>query len=438
MSLAPGVLIAQRYELIRLLGEGGMGVVWSALHTVTQKPVALKFLKAPASQEMILRFIREARAVGSVRHPNVIEIHDIFTLDDGLPAMVMDLLEGESLADKLERSGALAWDELARIMVPVLSAVGAAHAAGVIHRDLKPDNIFLSQLGDGRVAPIVFDFGICKLNPTESLVGNSSALTEAGFMMGTPAYMAPEQVYAEADVDARADVWALGVIMYECATGKRPVEGESLGQMIKIITTGPITPIDHVAPHLPPLFSDLINRMLRHDRNERPADLREPLATLRGLLPAPAQDSANDWLAPSIPPPRTTSGEPSTISHRPRSPSGVASPIVSNTHQAEPSGPTARTLLLGLLALTALGFVAGLLLLGRHASPATAASSLAERNPAPPVSSTPLSTAPRAANTANTDTSASVTAAAPASAAHKRQRAPSVVSGFQSFNTGRK
>jgi hypothetical protein len=141
-----GIVIAQRYELIRLLGEGGMGVVWSALHTVTQKPVALKFLKAPASQEMIARFIREARAVGSVRHPNVIEIHDIFTLEDGLPAMVMDLLEGESLADRLERSGAFAWGELQRIMVPVLSAVGAAHAAGVVHRDLKPVRDFTRSL----------------------------------------------------------------------------------------------------------------------------------------------------------------------------------------------------------------------------------------------------------------------------------------------------
>jgi serine/threonine protein kinase len=314
MDLAPGVVVAQRYELIRLLGEGGMGVVWSALHRVTQKPVALKFLKPPASPELTLRFLREARAVGAVRHPNVIEIHDIFTLDDGLPAMVMDLLEGESLADRLERGGALAWEELVRIMIPVLAAVGAAHAAGVVHRDLKPDNIFLSRLGDGRTEPIVFDFGICKLNPSESLVGNTSALTETGFMMGTPAYMAPEQVYAEADVDARADVWALGVILYECATGKRPVDGESLGQMIKIITAGPITPIEQVAPHLPAEFSALVNRMLRHDRKERPADLREPFAVLRGLVPVNDQSgSASNWLAPSIPPPRGAAAQAADV-----------------------------------------------------------------------------------------------------------------------------
>jgi serine/threonine protein kinase len=340
------------------------------------------------------------------------------------------------LADRLERSGALPWQELLRIMVPVLSAVGTAHAAGVIHRDLKPDNIFLSQLGDSRTEPIVFDFGICKLSPTESLVGNTSALTETGFMMGTPAYMAPEQVYAEADLDARADVWALGVILYECATGKRPVEGESLGQMIKVITSGPITPIEQVAPHLPPQLSELINRMLKHNRKERPMDLREPFAVLRALLPVSDQSgSASNWLAPSISRAPTTAADPSAISRRPRSPSGVATPLLASESEPGPRGSTAKTILIGLLAVTALGFSSALLLLRGHAAPPAPASSVYEHVATVPAE--PAAALPPTAEIASAE-AATIAPAPSTSAPHKHKRAPDIIGGFQSFNTGRK
>jgi serine/threonine-protein kinase len=267
------------------------------------------------------------------------------------------------------------------------------------------------------------------------LVGNTSALTETGFMMGTPAYMAPEQVYAEADLDARADVWALGVILYECATGKRPVEGESLGQMIKLITSGPITPIDQVAPHLPPQLSNLIGRMLKHDRKERPIDLREPFAVLRGLLPVSDQSgSAGNWLAPSVPPPRATAADSSAISRRARSPSGVATPLLSRELEPGPRGPTTKTIVIGLLALTALGFSSALLLLRNHAAPAIAASAQPEAGTAPPAE--PSAALPPTSSATSADTAG--TAPAPsASAPHKRKRAPAV-GGFQSFNTGRK
>src|SRR5882724_1663838 len=181
-----GSVIAGRYRLDRVLGEGGMGCVWAATHTLTNKRVAIKLLKAEvASPETLRRFVREARAASAVRHPNVVEVHDILSLDDGSPAMVMDLLEGETLAQLLERTGQIELADLAAIMAPVLSAVGSAHAVGIVHRDLKPDNIFLARLGDGRVEPMVLDFGIAKVLPFSEEMPVGTALTEGGTMLGT-------------------------------------------------------------------------------------------------------------------------------------------------------------------------------------------------------------------------------------------------------------
>jgi serine/threonine-protein kinase len=288
MLLSPGAIVAQHYELGRLLGVGGMGEVWSAKHLSTQAWVALKFLKEPAELELTRRFVREARAAAAVRHPNVIGIHNVLMLEEGLPVMVMDLLDGESLAARLVRTGPIPVSELVGIMVPVFSAVGAAHALGIVHRDLKPDNIFLAQRGQG-VEPIVLDFGICKLSPSEALPLDDSTLTVTGSIMGTPCYMAPEQIFGEKDVDARADVWALGVILYECTTGRRPVQGENVGQLIKHIISGVITPLQELAPHVPPEFSNVVSRMLTRDRAERLPDLRQAFETLRAMTDVSAQ-----------------------------------------------------------------------------------------------------------------------------------------------------
>jgi serine/threonine-protein kinase len=306
MNLFPGAVIAQRYELERLLGQGGMGTVWAAKHALTQKRVALKFLKEAAQPELVRRFVREAQAASAVRHPNVIGIHDVIMLEDGLPAMVMDLLEGESLAARLERAGALGAAELSNVMVPVLSAVGAAHALGIVHRDLKPDNVFLARVADSaEVRPMVLDFGICKLMSSEALMSNESTLTRTGSVMGTPYYMAPEQVFGERDVDARADVWAIGVMMYECCTGQRPFEGENIGQLIKHVLSGSYRPLTEVAPHLPASLSVAIARMLTFDRTQRAPDLREMFEVLRttSTVSAPSFKAAQLRRAPSEAPP---------------------------------------------------------------------------------------------------------------------------------------
>jgi serine/threonine protein kinase len=332
MGLLSGAVIAQRYELEQLLGEGGMGSVWSARHLLTHKRVAIKFLKEPAQPELVRRFVREARAASAVRHPNVIGIHDVVMLDDGLPAMVMDLLEGESLGTRLARDGRIAVHALASIMVPVLSAVGAAHALGIVHRDLKPDNIFLARRDEDRIEPVVLDFGICKLSSSDAMPIEASTLTVTGSLMGTPYYMAPEQVFGERDVDARVDVWALGIILYECTTGTRPVEGENVGQLLKRILSGAIRPIQEVAPHLPPEFANVVNRMLIQDRAKRTPDLREPFETLRAMTDVGAQSfgaAATVRLASGQP---VSDASPSTPDSA-LSTSAVDSPVTSSVGQ---------------------------------------------------------------------------------------------------------
>jgi len=281
MQLAPGVVIADRYRLDRLLGEGGMGSVWAVTHLVTRKQVAAKFLRTQyAAEDVVRRFFREARAVSAVQHPNVVQVHDMFTTSDGDPVMVMDLLHGEPLRARLAREPKIPIEELAALMLPVASAIGTAHTAGVVHRDLKPDNIFLEKNADGVTTPKVLDFGIAKVRKLEE--GDVSAnLTKTGALLGTPHYMAPEQAFGEKDVDHRADIWSFGVILYECLSGQRPVEGESLGQLFRILMTGNIRRLQSVAPWVPEDVAALVDRMLSLNREQRPPDMREPFELLR-------------------------------------------------------------------------------------------------------------------------------------------------------------
>lgn len=337
-----------------------MGAVWAARHVMTKRAVAIKFLKAPANLDLIQRFVREARAANAVKHPNVVQVHDVFDLENGLPAMVMDLFEGESLASKLERSGALSLGELARIMTPVLSALAAIHAAGIVHRDLKPDNIFMADLADGKVEPMVLDFGVCKLDDYDDFVGERADVsTTAGRIMGTPCYMAPEQVRGAVDVDGRADIWALGIILFEAVTGVRPFDGDSMDRVISAITTGPVPRVDEAAPNLPAELSSLIERMLVRDRDARLADLGEVLATLQRVA---AQDPlvvgrARQGHALKTRVRRRSSPDAATLA-RPKLPTQTHGPVVCSVAPAAPErsraaryfgGVFAAALMVGLL-----------------------------------------------------------------------------------------
>jgi serine/threonine protein kinase len=282
LDLNTGAVVGGRYRLDRLLGEGGMGMVWAATQKTTLQPVALKFLKGDYghSEATRRRFEREARAAARVKHPNVVKINEVLELEDGSPVIVMELLVGESLGQVLEREKKLTLTRLARELLPAVSAVGTAHSLGIVHRDLKPDNIFLAQ-ESGHSVVKVLDFGIAKLTATEGDAAKTAGLTGTGSMLGTPFYMSPEQAFGEKDVDHRADVWALGIIFYQCLSGLLPTRADNMGQILKIIVTQGIPPLASVAPGVPQDVAELIGRMLSRDKAARPRDLREVYNVLR-------------------------------------------------------------------------------------------------------------------------------------------------------------
>jgi eukaryotic-like serine/threonine-protein kinase len=280
-KLEPGVIVGDRYRIERLLGEGGMGSVWAAAHTITRKRVAVKFLKPElaARPAMVRRFLREARAATAISHPNVVAVHDAIDAGDG-PFMVMELLAGETLASRLDRSGRIDVVELAAIMSPVVSAVGSAHAMGIVHRDLKPENLFILRDAPPSSAVKVLDFGIAKLTAPDGEAARTGPLTNTGAVLGTLYYMSPEQTFGERDVDHRADIWSLGVVFFECLSGERPFLGENAGQVLKAVLSAPVPPLREIARTLPADVGDLVARMLERDRTRRLDDLREVASVL--------------------------------------------------------------------------------------------------------------------------------------------------------------
>jgi serine/threonine-protein kinase len=299
-TLEAGLVVAKRYRLEHPVGAGGMGVVWAARDLVTDRTYALKFLGPGRAADVRNheRLHREARATTTIGHPAIAKVHAVHETASGVPFIVMDLLVGESLRTVLARKGTLSVAECARILVPVLEAVEAAHAAGLVHRDLKPENVFLAS----GTEPKVLDFGIAK----ELRAAPATPLTEAGAVLGTPYYMAPEQVFAEADLDARADVWALGIMLYECLAGRRPTDASSLGQVLKRVTSSDLVPLATVRPDLPRALTSLVDRMLSRARAERPslAEVRDALVAAAAepppAEPPPAEPEVDEDCPPTL------------------------------------------------------------------------------------------------------------------------------------------
>ena len=277
----PGEVIAKRYRLDHELGRGGMGIVWAATHLVTRKRCAIKFLKGPADAwtDRRRRFLREARAASAIDHHNVLQVTDLFELEDETPVIVMELLIGETLRDKLAREGRLPLADTASILFQVISAVQSGHELGIVHRDLKPENIFLARGPSGEQVKVL-DFGIAKLLSRDAEAPETDSLTSTGSILGTPSYMAPEQTEGEIDVDHRADIWALGIITYECLAGVRPVQGANVVKVAINLAAKGIEPLEDHLPDLPPEITRLVARMLARERKERPQDLKQVLEVL--------------------------------------------------------------------------------------------------------------------------------------------------------------
>jgi serine/threonine-protein kinase len=269
---AIGDEIAGKYRVESVLGQGGMGAVFAARNAMTGKRVAIKWLlpehAASVTRE---RLLREAQIAASIDHPNVVDIYDVGEHQGGL-FLVMEYLRGRPLSEVLAERGRLDPHELIALLVPAMRGVHAAHVAGVIHRDLKPENIILSE-SDGQIVPKVLDFGVSKTNAASAVP--ASSLTRTGALVGTPHYMALEQVDGSNAIDTRTDVYAFGVLLYRALTGHFPFDGSSLGEVILKIGTKEAVPMRMLRPELPPGLDAVVLRALARDRHKRFKDLEE-------------------------------------------------------------------------------------------------------------------------------------------------------------------
>jgi eukaryotic-like serine/threonine-protein kinase len=308
-----------KYRLGRLIGEGGMGAVYEAEHEGLRARVAVKLLgeHGALDPKSVSRFRREARAMGAIRHENVVTVMDTGTDDEGSPYLVMELLEGESLAAVLRRERTLTPGLSCWIADQVLAGLEAAHERGVVHRDLKPGNIFLARRSDGSHRVKILDFGISKLG------GDASTLnvTAEGAMIGTPHFMAPEQITGEAASDVRADLYAVGVLLYRMVTGRLPYVGSSSEELYQLVLLGQVTPPRSFNADVPAELESVILRAMAADRARRYQDATTFRAALRQVAALVPNDlpTATDGLPapPGLPvhTPLTTSS--ATVPARP-------------------------------------------------------------------------------------------------------------------------
>src|SRR5688572_21576515 len=238
MSLEIGAILDEKYRIVRLLGEGGMGAVFEGENTRIRRRVAIKVLHAHAgrSAEVFARFEREAQAAGKIGNDHILDVFDLGSLPGGERYMVLEYLDGETLGKRKERFGRMRPEQLVPILLQTLSGLQAAHSAGITHRDLKPDNIFILREKAGRADFVkIIDFGISKFHQSDSAL----QMTQAGQVLGTPYYMSPEQAKG-AGTDSRTDLYALGVIMYECVTGALPFDAATFNELLfKIVLSEP-------------------------------------------------------------------------------------------------------------------------------------------------------------------------------------------------------
>jgi serine/threonine-protein kinase len=273
MELAPGTQVTESVRLVELLGQGGMGSVWVADHTELEMRVAVKFISTAAVQRqpaLIERFKREARASAKIKSPHVVQVFDLGTTDDGTPYIVMELLEGESLAERLERDVVLGLRDTALIVAQVARVLGKAHSLGLIHRDIKPQNLFLEST-EYELFVKVLDFGIAKQTELPSV----KDLTATGAMVGTPEYLSPEQVRSSKDATKQADLWSLAVAAYRMLTGRMPFTGEHLGALCIGISTGVFPPPRQHRPDLPGEMDAWFAKAFALDHTQRFQSARE-------------------------------------------------------------------------------------------------------------------------------------------------------------------
>jgi serine/threonine protein kinase len=314
-----GQTIGGKYVVRDVLGEGGMGTVFEAEHLTIGRAVAVKVLhpNQTRKKDAVKRFHQEARAAGAIGHPNICEVYDLGMLDDGSPYLVMEKLVGETLADRIAVEGGLPFDDVLDILIQVLSGLVAAHAKGIVHRDIKPENVFLTpRVGCPPVCKLL-DFGVSKMIAPVDGKDEDLDLTRTGMVMGTPYYMSPEQARGDRNLDARVDLYACGVILYEALTGKRPFTAPNYNALLLQIITADPRPARALRPALPDAFDAVLAKSMARRREDRYPTANAFQLDLQGLrdrkreVPAvSAHVGSAPGVRPASTPPRATVPRP--------------------------------------------------------------------------------------------------------------------------------
>lgn len=390
-----GTVLDSRYRVLGRIGEGGFGAVYTVRHVHTGKQFAIKVLHAEFAENrrIIERFWREAQTASLIDHENVVDIIDIGQTPDGSLYFSMELLRGEPLSALLQREGALPWPRARGFAAQIAKALCAAHAKGVVHRDLKPANCLRITRSDNPDFVKVLDFGIAKLvRSGESDAPGSPGLTSQGEVLGTPYYMAPEQAAGSA-VDARADIFSFGVLLFELLTGQRPFQGTTRFEILTKMLTVPAPRVSHLAPHpgVPPAVDALVARMLQREPEQRPAAMTEVLASLQGVDHAPGEPGIDRGADEPTTVPReiafatTVAASPTRAPAEPLSESRIELVTTMARGKSATSARRRRALWVALTALNAVGVVAiGMWVFGpSQDAPAVASPPVIERAPEP-------------------------------------------------------
>jgi serine/threonine-protein kinase len=287
-----GATLSGRYLVTRKIGQGGMGAVYEATHTLIGKRVAVKVLleKYAKRDAIVARLKKEAQLASSVQNEHIIDVTDFGQTDDGRTFVVMEFLEGESLAECLARESRLPEQRVLRIVQQAASALVAAHAQGIVHRDIKPENLFLLRRKEQDFVKVV-DFGISKSLRASGEEEEAPRLTQTGMVLGTPLYMSPEQARGDDELDQRVDIYALGVIMYEATTGRVPFLGNNYLSVISQVLNEEAKPLRELVPELSEEFEAIVLRAMSKDRRERYASAQDMLVDLAAVLDDPTHST---------------------------------------------------------------------------------------------------------------------------------------------------
>jgi hypothetical protein len=294
----PGDTIAGKYRVRGVIGQGGVGVVVAADHLTLRCPVAIKFVRPEIARDpdVARRFVREAHAAARLRSAHVARVMDADTIDGGPPYLVMELLEGRDFGAIVKDDGPLPVAAAVDYVVQACEAVAEAHAAGIVHRDIKAANLFLTRAADGTPLVKVLDFGLSKIQAGDGRPSHAS-LTSANHVVGSPHYMAPEQMRSSRDADARSDIWALGVVLYTLLAGRVPFKGTYLTEVCAAVLSGAAAPLTEVRPEVPQGLADVVARCMRLEPEDRYQSVVELVAALEPFArvapePSPAAVSA--------------------------------------------------------------------------------------------------------------------------------------------------